>query len=290
LTPHLRGLAGISATLIAMLAFAGNSILCRLALMSGSIDPAMFTAIRLLSGALALALILAATRRQPVGMARGSWHAGTMLFLYAVCFSYAYVSLGAATGALILFGFVQASMIFLALYRGDRPLGIEMIGWLFAAGGLLSLLLPGARSPSPAAALMMAVAGIAWGIYSILGKKEADALAATSANFLRSLVFVIPLVMFAIARNTLSVEGILLATASGALTSGVGYVIWYRALKHLTSLQAALVQLSVPAITAIGGAVLLAEALTLPVVMAGAAIVGGVLIALIGKARWSGQR
>lgn len=281
--PREHRLAAVVATGVAMLAFAGNSILCRMALMDGSIDPASFTAIRLLAGALTLAVVMLATRRGQNANARGSWAAAAMLFLYAVGFSYAYVSLGAATGALILFGFVQATMISVALYRGERPVGIEVLGWLVAIAGLTALLLPGASSPGWLAAGLMASAGIAWGIYSILGKNQPDPLSATGANFLRSTVFVLVLSALTVSRFELSSEGVLLAIISGALTSGIGYVVWYAALNYLSSLQAALVQLSVPALAAAGGALLLTEVLTLQIVLSGLAILGGLCIALLGK-------
>ena len=266
-----------------MLAFAGNSILCRMALADGSIDPASFTGIRLLAGALTLAMVMLATGRGRKTFANGSWLAAAMLFLYAAGFSYAYVSLGAATGALILFGFVQATMITVGLYRGERPAPVEVLGWLVAAAGLTALLLPGASAPGWVAAGLMASAGVAWGIYSILGKGQPDPLSATGANFLRSTAFVLVLFAFTVSRLELSPEGALLAIVSGALTSGMGYVVWYAALNYLGSLQAALVQLSVPALAAAGGAMLLMEALTLQLVLSGLAILGGLCIALLGK-------
>jgi drug/metabolite transporter (DMT)-like permease len=281
--PRDHRIAAVVATSVAMLAFAGNSILSRMALMDGSIDPASFTTIRLLAGALTLAMVILATRRGRNAKARGSWAAAAMLFLYAVGFSYAYVSLGAATGALILFGFVQATMISVALYRGERPAGIEVLGWLLARGGLTALLLPGASSPGWLAAGLMASAGIAWGIYSILGKNQPDPLLATGANFLRSTAFVLVLFALTVSRSELSSEGVLLAVVSGALTSGMGYVVWYAALNYLSSLQAALVLLSVPALAAAGGALLLTEELTLQIVLSGLAILGGLCIALLGK-------
>jgi drug/metabolite transporter (DMT)-like permease len=282
--PRSHTFTAIAATVTALLAFAGNSILCRLALASGAIDPASFTAIRVVSGAVVLALIFIAVRRGAAIAQRGSWLAAAMLFLYAVSFSYAYVSLGAASGALILFGCVQGTMIAVALYRGDRPTIVELLGWLCAIAGFAALLLPGATSPSTPAAAMMSIAGVAWGVYSILGKKESDALAATTANFLRSVIFTIPLVAMTIAHSRIETAGLLLAVCSGALTSGLGYVIWYIAVKHLTSLRAALVQLSVPAVTALGGVVLLAEPLSPRIALSGTAIIGGVLVALLGKA------
>ncbi|MDH5502367.1 MAG: DMT family transporter [Gammaproteobacteria bacterium] len=278
----------IAATVVAMLAFAGNSILCRMALANGSIDAASFTAIRLISGAIALALVMLLSRSGRHFVSHGSWLGAITLFLYAAFFSFAYISLAAATGALLLFGSVQGTMIAVALYRGERPVGIEVLGWLIAVAGLVVLMLPGATAPSPGAALYMAAAGVAWGVYSILGKKQTDALAATCANFMRSVVFVVPLLAISIAELTTSWNGLLLAVCSGALTSGLGYAIWYVALRHLSSLQGALVQLSVPAIAALGGVVLLSEALTLQTGLSGLAILGGVLVALAGKAGRSG--
>ena len=275
-------------TLLAMLAFAGNSVICRLALKAQVIDAASFTAIRLASGALVLALIVGLMRRTSADRHTGGWFSALALFLYAAFFSYAYLSLDTASGALILFGFVQVTMIGAALVAGDRPGGFEWAGWLLAAAGLTLLLLPGAAAPSPAGAVVMALAGIAWGAYSLRGRGESDPLLATSRNFTRSLVLVAVLVAAALAggdRTHWSVEGIVLAILSGALTSGLGYVSWYAALTYLTSMQAALVQLSVPAIAAAGGVLLLAEALSLRLVACGLMIIGGICMALLQKSR-----
>lgn len=240
-------LRGAGLTLLAMLAFAGNSLLCRLALREQAIDPASFTALRLASGVLALVLIAGVLQRGERNRSGGGWWSALALFLYAVFFSYAYIGLDAASGALILFGFVQATMIGAALVSGDRPGRFEWSGWLLAAAGLVLLLLPGARAPSPAGAALMAVAGIAWGVYSLRGRRESRPLNATAGNFARSLLFAAPLLIVASDRLHWSAPGALLAIVSGALTSGVGYVLWYAALNFLTSMQAALVQLSVPA-------------------------------------------
>jgi drug/metabolite transporter (DMT)-like permease len=279
------GLAATAATTVAMLAFAGNSILCRLALADATIDPASFTAIRLLSGAVTLAVFMLLVRRNRAAFGQGSWLAAAMLFVYAIAFSYAYVSLGAATGALLLFSFVQGTMIVVALVRGDRPAPLELVGWIIAVGGLAALLLPGAHAPSLPAAVLMASAGIAWGIYSILGRKQPDPLAATGANFLRSTAFVLLMLVFAAGTLDLSPRGLWIAVASGAVTSGMGYVVWYVALNYLSSLQAALVQLSVPAIAAAAAAALLGETLTLQILLSGLAILGGVMLALLGRRR-----
>lgn len=268
-------------TTAAMVAFAGNSILCRLALQDGAIDPASFTAIRLASGAAALAVALLVIRRPAAPGRHGSWFSALMLFAYAACFSYAYVTLDAGTGALILFGLVQATMIAIGMFRGDRPGGLEWLGWLVAVAGLVWLLLPGVAAPPVTGAGLMAAAGIAWGVYSIRGRGESNPLAATARNFVLSLAFVSLLAAFTIPGAELGARGALLAAVSGALTSGAGYVIWYAALDCLSAMQAALVQLSVPVIAAIGGIVLLAEPLTLRLAGATVLVLGGISLALV---------
>lgn len=270
-------------TAAAMLAFAGNSILCRLALRDGAIDPATFTNIRLVSGALALLLIFVVSRRKFAVPREGSRKAAMMLFAYAICFSYAYTSLDAAAGALILFGFVQATMIAAALIAGERPSRAEWLGWLLAVAGLTWLLLPGSEAPPLAGAALMAASGVAWGFYSIDGRGQSDALASTAANFLRALLPVPIVAWLALANVAITPAGLLLAIVSGAVTSGVGYVIWYAALRHLRSIQAALVQLSVPALAAAGGVLLLDESLTGRLLLAGFLILGGISLSVLGK-------
>jgi drug/metabolite transporter (DMT)-like permease len=278
-----KTLSGVALTMLAMLAFAGNSILSRMALQDGAIDAASFSNIRLLSGALALLLILVAKPGANKLKQSGSWLSALMLFLYALSFSYAYLDLSAGAGALILFGLVQATMIIAALIAGDKPTAIEALGWLGASAGLIYLVLPGVAAPSATGTILMAVAGIAWGIYSIRGRDEPDPLAATASNFLRSVAFV-PFVIAATFRSIqITTGGLLLAVVSGAITSGVGYVIWYAALKHMKTIRAALVQLSVPAIAALGGVVLLNEALSIRLVLSAGMILGGLSIALSRK-------
>lgn len=276
-------LPAISLTTVAMLAFAGNSILCRMALYDAAIDAASFTNIRMLSGALTLLVILAMKSTLRKTTSCGSWFSALMLLIYAVCFSYAYIDLGAGTGALILFGLVQGTMIVSALLAGDRPSLIETLGWISAAAGMVYLVLPGAEAPSLSGTVLMAVAGIAWGVYCIRGQAESDALASTASNFARSLVLVPLLFVFTMSSINMTVRGAVLAVASGAITSGIGYVIWYAALTHLKTLQAAMVQLSVPAIAALGGVVLLGEALSLRLIIAAGLILGGISIALSSK-------
>ena len=269
--------------MLAMIAFAGNSIICRLALRDATIDPASFTAIRLASGAVTLLLIFMLSHSKASLRSHGSWTSATALFLYAACFSYAYVSLNAGTGALILFGCVQGTMIAIGIRSGDRPIGVEWLGWSIALAGLVWLLLPGAEAPPVAGALLMAVAGITWGVYSIRGRRAADAVGANAASFTLSLTLVAVLMFVSLPSVNVSAGGIALALLSGAVTSGLGYVIWYAALDYLTAMQAALVQLSVPAIAVAGGALLLAEPLTVRLFLSSALILGGISLALSRK-------
>lgn len=287
MSARLRLLRAIAYTSIAMLAFAGNSILCRMALRDAAIDPASFTSIRLVSGALTLLLIVRLAGRRTSVRDHGSRASALVLFLYAICFSYAYISLSAGAGALILFGFVQGTMIAMALRAGDRPRPAEWLGWFAAFGGLVWLLLPGIQAPPAAGAALMALAGIAWGIYSIRGRGESNPLAATCANFVYSVAFVIVLTAFAFPAADMTARGVALAVISGAITSGGGYVIWYAALKYLSAIQAALVQLSVPAIAAVGGVLFLAETISLRLFISGALILGGIFLALVQKSHRS---
>lgn len=265
---------------VAMLAFAGNSILCRLALRDGAIDPASFTSIRLVSGAVTLMIIFWITRRGDTPRAHGSWLSACVLFFYAICFSYAYITLSAGAGALILFGFVQGTMIAIGIWSGDRPTTPEWLGWSLAFAGLVWLVLPGVEAPPWSGASLMAVAGIAWGVYSIRGRTESDALASTASNFMLTIPMVAVLTLVTFTGADISTHGIILAVVSGAITSGIGYVIWYAALEYLSAIQAALVQLSVPAIATAGGVLLLLEPLSLRLLIASALVLGGISIAL----------
>ena len=270
-------------TVLAMLAFAGNSILCRLALRDEAIDPLGFTAIRMISGAIMLVALYAVKNGPPKLRRHGSWASALMLFVYAIAFSFAYVFLDAGSGALILFGFVQATMLVASLKFGDRPGILEWAGWFLACVGLVWLLLPGAQTPSLPGVILMATAGIAWGLYSLRGQQETNPLGATTTNFTYCVIFAGGALILA-NPDALSVRGTLLATVSGAITSGLGYVLWYAALNYLSTLQAALVQLSVPVVTALGGIVLLAEPLSLRLVVASMLVLGGILLALQNKA------
>ena len=269
-------------TTLTMLAFAGNSVLCRIALRETGIDAASFTTIRLASGAVALWLIVRGFRRAQAG--GGSWLSALMLFAYAAGFSFAYLSLTTATGALLLFGAVQATMICWGLWRGERFGAWQLVGLALAVGGLVGLLLPGLSAPPLGGAALMLMAGAAWGVYSIRGKGAGDATRVTAGNFLRAVPFAIvlsALSLLPLAEARLDAAGVAYALASGAITSGLGYAIWYTVLPHLKATSAATVQLSVPVIAALGGIVFLGEAVTLRFALASAAILGGVALVIL---------
>jgi drug/metabolite transporter (DMT)-like permease len=268
-------------TLLAMLAFAGNSLLCRAALKSAHIDAASFTALRIASGALALWLIVH-LRRGPRGSA-GNWGSAFALFAYAAAFSFAYIGLSAATGALLLFGAVQATMIGVGLWRGERLRARQTAGVLGALGGLVWLVLPGLAAPPLQGSVLMLAAGAAWGIYSLRAKGSGDPLCATAGNFARALVFAAALGLAMLPWMSIDRAGAGLAVASGVLASGLGYAVWYTALSGLRVTTAATVQLSVPVIAAAGGVLLLGEPLTLRLVVASAAILGGIALVIAGK-------
>jgi drug/metabolite transporter (DMT)-like permease len=268
-----------------MVAFAGNSLLCRLALRDASIDPASFTSVRLLSGALTLLFIVMLTRRRHALPRNGGWISSFVLVFYAITFSYAYVSLSAGAGALILFGSVQGTMIAVGLWRGDRPGGLEWLGWLIAFGGMTWLVLPGAAAPPAGGALLMAAAGVGWGFYSLRGQSESDPIASNATNFLLSIVFVALLTALTWSSAELTTRGIVIAVVAGSITTGIGYVIWYAALDYLTAMQAALVQLSVPAIATAGGVMMLSEPLSLRLIASSTLVLGGICIALVTRQR-----
>lgn len=267
-------------TFLAMIAFAANSVLCRLALGTGSIDAGSFTAIRLGSGAIVLVLLVARRNEPREKQQQGSWISGAMLFLYAAAFSFAYRELTAGTGALLLFGAVQLTMLLAAVYAGERPPTTEWSGLALAFGGLVYLVLPGLRAPAPLGTLLMAVSGLAWGVYSLRGRGAGDPLGHTAGNFLRSVPFAVAIGLATLPLAHLTAHGVGLAILSGAVTSGLGYVAWYAALRNLTATRAALVQLSVPVIAAIGGMLFLAEAITLRLIIASALVLGGIGLAV----------
>jgi drug/metabolite transporter (DMT)-like permease len=269
-------------TALAMTAFAGNSLLCRLALKDTAIDAASFTTVRLLSGALMLWLVV----RLRGGGARagaGNWLSALALFTYAAGFSFAYITLPAATGALLLFGAVQATMIGHGLWRGERLRPAQSVGLVLALGGLVGLLLPGLSAPPLFGASMMLGAGIAWGVYSLRGRVPGDATRVTAGNFMRAVPIAAALSGLMAGNMSLDRAGLLYAVASGALASGLGYAIWYTALPALKATKAATVQLSVPVLATIGGIAFLGEAVSLRLAAASIAILGGIALVILEK-------
>jgi len=269
---------------LALIAFSANSVLCRLALGNSAIDASSFTVLRLLSGSIVLLVFIIGTKRNITDIsAKGSWSASFMLFLYAITFSYAYISLDTGTGALILFGSVQITMILLSLISGTRLHFTEWAGVIIAFTGFVYLILPGVTAPSIIGFLLMTVAGIAWGIYTLKGRDSKSPLMDTAYNFFRTIPFLILLVMMTMTHVNYSSEGILLALLSGSITSGIGYTIWYIALGGLSSTQAAVLQLSVPVIAALGGIIFVSESITVRLSISTAMVLGGILIVILGK-------
>ena len=264
-----------------MLAFASNSLLCRVALKHTSIDAASFTLIRLVSGALMLWLVARITRGTQIG--GGNWRSALALFAYAAGFSFAYMSLPAATGALLLFGAVQTTMVGHGIWAGERLLRLQFVGFVLALGGLVGLLLPGISAAPLSGSLLMLGAGVAWGIYSLRGKGGGDPIKVTAGNFLRAVPLAVALSVLMHDGASLDSTGFWCAFMSGALASGIGYAIWYSALPALKVTNAATVQLSVPVIAAVGGILFLGESPTLRLVLASIAILGGIALVILGK-------
>ena len=278
----------ISLTSLAMIAFAGNSLLCRAALKHTSIDAASFTTIRLISGAVMLWLLVRTSRRTRSG--GGNWLSALALFVYAAGFSFAYVNLPAATGALLLFGAVQATMIGHGIWTGERLMRLQIVGLILAFGGLVGLLLPGLSAPPLYGSILMLGAGVAWGVYSLRGKGAGDPTNVTAGNFLRAAPISAALSVLMFSGTSLDSAGFWYAVSSGALASGIGYAIWYTALPALKSTNAATVQLSVPVIAALGGIVFLGEPITLRLSLASVAILGGIALVILEKQHANGAQ
>jgi len=270
-------------TCLALIAFSANSVLCRLALGNGAIDASSFTVIRLLSGTFVLLIIMGATRKPTETSSRGSWFASGMLFVYATTFSFAYISLDTGTGALILFSSVQITMILLSLMSGGRLRISEWIGVVIAFVGFIYLILPSVSTPSVKGFVLMTLAGIAWGIYTLKGRGSKSPLRDTGYNFLRTTPLVFLLAFFTLNTISYSIEGIALALLSGGVTSAIGYTIWYIALGGLSSTQAAVLQLSVPVIAALGGVIFVSETITFRLIVSAAMVLGGIFIVVLGK-------
>ena len=272
-------LRAVLPTLITMLAFAGNSVLCRLALNETRIDPASFTGLRLLSGALALWFIV--KLRQKNARGQGNWVSALALFVYAAAFSLAYVKLTAATGALLLFGAVQMSMIGYAIVSGHSLRLLQWLGLALAVSGLITLLMPGLSTPPLGAALLMLLSGVAWGVYTLRGSGLGDATCVTAGNFLRALPFAALFVALNWGNAQLDVQGVAYALLSGAVASGAGYALWYAVVPLLATSTAATVQLSVPVITALGGVILLSEHLTFSLTLASIMLLCGIAMVVL---------
>ncbi len=268
-------------TLLAMIAFAGNSLLCRLALKETRIDAATFTAVRIASGALVLWLVV--LLRRGAGAGSGNWRSALALFAYAACFSFAYVSLSAGTGALLLFGAVQATMIGYGVWTGETLGARQTIGFVLAIAGLVVLVLPGLSAPPLVGSGLMLAAGVAWGVYSLRGRAGGEPIRTTAQNFLRAVPCVLVLSAIMSSRFSFDVRGFWCAVVSGALASGVGYAIWYTAVRGLRATQAATVQLSVPVIAAAGGVALLGEQLGPRLAIASVAILGGIALVILDR-------
>jgi drug/metabolite transporter (DMT)-like permease len=262
----------------AMLAFAGNSVLCRMALGEGAIDAVSFTCIRLLSGAVLLGLILVSRYRDLFGETRINMLSALMLFIYALCFSLSYVDIATGTGALILFGTVQLSLMAYGLFKGERPGALSWLGMLMAFSGLVYLLMPGVSAPPLSSAMLMMAAGMAWAVYTIRGKSSSYPLVSTGWNFIATLPMILLAFLMFYEHVHVNTRGIVLAILSGAISSALGYVAWYSLLPHLTRIKAATVQLSVPVIAAFGGAIFLSESITLRLLTASAVVLGGVYL------------
>ncbi len=290
----------IGYTTFALVAFAFNSILCRLALRGEEADAVGFTSVRLVSGAVALSVIsylcggllvskglTSNVSVKPLltrGLVQyGSWPSAFFLFAYAICFSFAYLGLTAGTGSLILFGSVQMTMIAVAIFKGERPPALEWLGLVIAISGLVYLVFPGLASPPLNNSLLMAAAGASWGFYTLRGKSSSDPLADTTGNFVRSVPMIAIAAIPYLSKIQLSTRGIMLAVLSGAITSGVGYTVWYAALKFHTSTRAAVLQLAVPIIAATIGIIFLAEVANARLFIAAALILGGIGLTIFGR-------
>lgn len=264
-----------------MIAFAGNSVLCRIALKRTDIDAASFTSIRLVSGAVVLWAIASFFRSNSAG--RGNWLSAFALFAYATGFSFAYINLTAATGALILFGAVQATMIGHGIWAGEQFHKQQLFGLLLALGGLVGLLLPGLSAPPLVGSVLMLIAGVAWAVYSLRGKGAGNPTRITAGNFLRAMLFAVLLSVVLHSSAKMEIVGVWYAIISGAVASGLGYAIWYSVLPALKAATAATVQLSVPVIAALGGIIFLGESLTVRFVLASLAILGGIALVILSK-------
>jgi len=267
-----------SYTALTMVAFAANSVLCRLALKETSVDPASFTTVRILSAVAMLWLVM--RRRKQSSLGHGSWRSALALFIYAATLSFAYRTIDTGAGALMLFGAVQATMLLAGYIAGERMSNWQSIGFAAAMAGLVILVLPGAHAPSLLDSVLMLASGISWGMYSLFGRKAANPAASTSGNFLRAAPLTIGMSLLALPWMTLDAHGVLYAVLSGSLSSALGYVMWYRVLQQMRAVTASTVQLSAPVIAALGGIVLMGETATPGLLIASVLILGGIALVL----------
>jgi drug/metabolite transporter (DMT)-like permease len=274
---------------LALVAFAANSVLCRLALHEAALDPATFTSVRVISGAAALLLVMACTggirlkldsATSPGGGAAGAFVSPAILFIYAIPFSFAYTQLSAGAGALILFGSVQVTMLGAAAWSGETLRPGQALGVVIALAGLVTLVLPGLTAPPPIAAGLMGIAGIFWGLYTLRGRGMADPLVHTTMNFVLTVPLVLLVSALMLPRMRVSTRGLVLAIVCGALTSGLGYVAWYSAVRRLTATRASVLQLAVPVLAAAGGVAFLAEPVSLRLAAAAVLVIGGIALTL----------
>jgi len=265
-------------TTLTMIAFAGNSLLCRMALKETAIDAATFTSVRLLSGAIMLWLLMRWQRQ--AALAHGNWRSATALFIYAVALSFAYRSIDTGAGALMLFGAVQATMLIAGFVGGERMTAMQSAGFVAAMVGLVILVSPGVETPSVLDSILMLASGIAWGVYSMFGRGQPNPAAATAGNFLRAAPLTVALSLLALPWLRLDGQGVMYAMLSGAVTSALGYVLWYRVLQHMRAMTASTVQLSAPVLAAIAGILLLGENITHDLLIASVLILGGILLVL----------
>jgi len=276
-------------TLITMLCFAGNSVFCRLALRQTAIDAASFTSVRLVSGALVLALLVVGRQRfwravaaRPARLG-GNWMSASVLFVYASALSFSYADMSTGIGALLLFGAVQVTMILTGLWRGERLNSLQTAGLVIALTGVVAILSPKVDAPPLASALLMLTSGVAWGVYSLRGRGVADPTGDTAGNFVRAAPMALLLSALFLAHQDLNGQGVLYAVLSGAITSGLGYAIWYAVLPQLTRTRAAAVQLSVPVLASLAGALFVNEPITLGLMLTSTAVLGGIALVVYGK-------
>lgn len=284
---HKNPIKIIASTVFALFAFAANSVLCRLALGENAIDAASFTTIRLLSGITILFVLITLTRKanqqETKFKSKGSWLAAIMLFIYAVAFSFGYISLDTGTGALILFGAVQITMIISNVISGNKLHFSEWLGLALAFTGFVYLIIPSLTTPSLVGFVLMSISGVAWALYTLLGRKSKDALSDTAYNFLRTSPLILALLVFGLNNANITATGVILAVLSGAIASGIGYYVWYIALAGLSVTQAAVVQLFVPVIAALGGVIFTSEVITLRLIESSGLVLGGILMVILGR-------